>query len=83
MDLFFLVQRTALNGLLGSALCQQCKQPGLKVNHETKHSLAVKMVLTYTPCGADNAWLSLRMENSRAFEVNIRAMQAINGGRGP
>ncbi|KAH7978906.1 hypothetical protein HPB49_007288 [Dermacentor silvarum] len=82
---FFLVQRAALNGLLGSALCQQCKQPGLKVNHETKHGLAVKMILTCTACGADadNAWSSPRMENSRAFEVNIRAMQAIKSiGKG-
>ncbi|KAH7956152.1 hypothetical protein HPB52_006510 [Rhipicephalus sanguineus] len=34
---FFLVQRPALNGLLGSALCPQCKEPGLKMKHGTKH----------------------------------------------
>lgn len=78
-DEFFLVQRAALNGLFGSALCPQCKEPGLKMKHGTKHGLAVKMVLTCTACGADakNAWSSPRMENSKSFEVNIRAMQAI------
>ncbi|KAH7981705.1 hypothetical protein HPB52_000730 [Rhipicephalus sanguineus] len=78
-DEFFLVQRAALNGLLGSALCPQCKEPGLKMKHGTKHGLAVKMVLTCTACGADakNAWSSPRMESSKSFEVNIRAMQAI------
>lgn len=37
------------------------------------------MVLICTACGADadNAWSSLRMQNSRAFEVNVWAMQAI------
>ncbi|XP_075725532.1 uncharacterized protein LOC142767537 [Rhipicephalus microplus] len=78
-DEFFLVQRAALTGLFGSALCPQCKEPGLKMKHGTKHGLAVKMVLTCTACDADakNAWSSPRMENSKSFEVNIRAMQAI------
>ncbi|KAH7956252.1 hypothetical protein HPB52_007664 [Rhipicephalus sanguineus] len=69
-DEFFLVQQAALNGLLGSALCPQCKEPGLKMKHGTKHGLAVKMVLTCTACGADakNAWSSPRMENSKSFE---------------
>ncbi|KAH7967930.1 hypothetical protein HPB52_004169 [Rhipicephalus sanguineus] len=83
-DEFFLMQRTALNGLYGSALCPQCEEPGLKMKHGTKHGLAVKMVLTCTACGADakNAWSSPRMENSKSFEVNIRAMQAMMIGKG-
>ncbi|KAL3194898.1 hypothetical protein MRX96_045810 [Rhipicephalus microplus] len=36
-DEFFLVQRVALNGLFGSALCPQCKELGLKMKHGTKH----------------------------------------------
>ncbi|KAH8035642.1 hypothetical protein HPB51_007886 [Rhipicephalus microplus] len=71
-DEFFLVQRTALNGLFGSALCPQCKEPGFKMKHGTKHGLAVKMLLTCTACDADakNAWLSPQMENSKSFEGN-------------
>ncbi|KAH7957730.1 hypothetical protein HPB52_022527 [Rhipicephalus sanguineus] len=38
-DEFFLVQRAALNGLFGSALCPQCKEPGLEMKHGTKHGL--------------------------------------------
>ncbi|KAH7968308.1 hypothetical protein HPB52_007633 [Rhipicephalus sanguineus] len=74
-DEFFLVQRAALNGLLGSALCPQCKEPGLKMKHGTKHGLAVKMVLTCTACGADakNAWSPPRMESSKSFEDEVCA----------
>ncbi|KAH8019809.1 hypothetical protein HPB51_022543 [Rhipicephalus microplus] len=62
-DEFFIIQRAALNGLLGRALCPQCKEPGLKLKHGTKHGLAVKMVFTCTACGVDvkNAWSSPQM----------------------
>ncbi|KAH7982227.1 hypothetical protein HPB52_003505 [Rhipicephalus sanguineus] len=36
-DEFLLVQRAALNGQFGGALCPQCKEPGLKMKHGTKH----------------------------------------------
>ncbi|KAH7984977.1 hypothetical protein HPB52_024404 [Rhipicephalus sanguineus] len=39
-DEFLLVQRAALNGQFGGALCLQCKEPGLKMKHGTKHRLA-------------------------------------------
>ncbi|KAH8022334.1 hypothetical protein HPB51_023387 [Rhipicephalus microplus] len=73
-DEFFLAQRAALHGLLGSALCPQCKKPGLEMKYGTKHGSAVKMVLTCTACGvgAKKAWSSPRMEKSRHLKEKFR-----------
>ncbi|XP_077517393.1 uncharacterized protein LOC144128162 [Amblyomma americanum] len=82
---FMLVQVAALNSLIGSTLCPTCQQPGLAVHRETELGLAVKMVLSCISCGTlQSEWSSQRKSGSRAFEVNIRAMQAIKSiGKGP
>lgn len=83
---FMLVQVAALNSLIGSPLCPTCQQPGLAVHRETELGLAVKMVLSCISCGStlQSEWSSQRKSGSRAFEVNIRAMQAIKSiGKGP
>ncbi|KAK8762237.1 hypothetical protein V5799_026496 [Amblyomma americanum] len=83
---FMLVQVAALNSLIGSALCcPTCQQPGLAVHRETELGLSVKMVLSFISCGTlQSEWSSQRKSGSRAFEGNIRAMQAIKSiGKGP
>lgn len=51
---------------------------------ETRLGLAVKMTLRCSACGAAEAqWSSPREEGSRAFEVNLRSVQAIKSiGKG-
>lgn len=81
---FMIVQVAALNALLSETPCQQCLQPGLTVVPGTRHGLAVKMMLTCETCGViAHEWSSPRKEGGRAFDVNLRAMQAIKSiGKG-
>ncbi|XP_075533155.1 uncharacterized protein LOC142566189 [Dermacentor variabilis] len=81
---FLLVQVAALNALLSKTRCHQCFQPGIAVVPGTRLGLAVKMVLHCSACGtSETQWSSPREEGSRAFEVNLRSMQAIKSiGKG-
>ncbi|XP_072143331.1 uncharacterized protein [Dermacentor andersoni] len=83
-DEFLVVQVTALNALYKNALCQECSQPGLTVHLGTRHGLAARMLLTCNACGVvASEWSSPRVEGGKAFDVNMRAMQAIKTtGRG-
>ncbi|KAH7943118.1 hypothetical protein HPB52_005609 [Rhipicephalus sanguineus] len=84
-DEFLLVQCAALNGQFGGALCPQCKEPGLKMKHGTKHGLAVKMVLTCTTCGVDakNAASGKankkKMRERESFEIGYRPRRSKQG----
>ncbi|KAG0425499.1 hypothetical protein HPB47_027353 [Ixodes persulcatus] len=81
---FLVVQVVALNALLSETPCQKCLRPGIIAVQKTQLGLAVKMVLTCSMCGAvTNGWSSPRKEDSRAFEVNLRSMQAMKSvGKG-
>lgn len=81
---FLLVQVAALNALLSKTLCNQCFQPGIAVAPETRLGLAVKMALRCSACGAsETQWSSPREGGSRAFELNLRSVQAIKSiGKG-
>ncbi|XP_075547627.1 uncharacterized protein LOC142582108 [Dermacentor variabilis] len=83
-DEFLVVQVTALNALYKNALCQECSQPGLTVHLGTRHGLAARMLLTCNACGVvASEWSSPRVEGGKAFDVNMRAVQAIKTtGRG-
>lgn len=81
---YLVVQIAALNALLSETPCQKCLRPGITVVQGTRLGLAVKMILTCSKCGAvANEWSSPRKEDSRAFEVNLRSMQAMKSvGKG-
>ncbi|CAN7946000.1 unnamed protein product, partial [Ixodes pacificus] len=70
--------------LATASVCSQCKEAGLTIKTSTEHGLAVKFIVSCSACGESNAfWSSPRLESSKAFDVNIRAMQAIKGiGKG-
>ncbi|KAH8025109.1 hypothetical protein HPB51_003025 [Rhipicephalus microplus] len=84
-DEFTLIQVSAMNSLIGPALCPKCCKKTLSVQHGTKLGLAVKLVLLCASCGPIHSpWSSSRKSEGRAFEVNLRAMQAIKSiGKGP
>ncbi|CAN7944761.1 unnamed protein product, partial [Ixodes pacificus] len=83
-DEYLVVQVAALNALLSETPCPKCFKPGVTVVQGTRLGLAVKMLLTCSTCGVvSNHWSSPRQEDSRAFEVNLRSMQAVKSvGKG-
>ncbi|KAG0410805.1 hypothetical protein HPB47_012080 [Ixodes persulcatus] len=83
-DEYLVVQVAALNALLSETPCPKCLQPGVAVVQGTRLDLAVKMLLTCSTCGVvSNHWSSPRQEDSRAFEVNLKSMQAMKSvGKG-
>lgn len=77
------MQISALNSLLSKTLCHQCFQLAIELVPETRLGLAVKMTLRCSACGAAEAQWSSPREGSRAFEVNLRSVQAIKSiGKG-
>uniref|UniRef100_A0A1E1XP14 Putative kolobok-8 hm n=1 Tax=Amblyomma sculptum TaxID=1581419 RepID=A0A1E1XP14_AMBSC len=83
-DEYVVIQMGALNSLIGAALCPICRRPSLAVDRDTRLGLAVKMVLKCS-CGfISSEWSSQRKQGARAFDVNLRSVQAIRSiGKGP
>ncbi|XP_075742739.1 uncharacterized protein LOC142796312 [Rhipicephalus microplus] len=75
---YFLVQGDALSDMLSKTPCPRCLGTGMKVQGGTQLGLATKLELVSPHCGiVSSSWSSARQNESRAFDVNIRAITAM------
>lgn len=75
---FLLIQTDVLNELLCCTVCKNCLESGLAIREGTQLGLALKLEVVCPRCGIiADSWSSPRQQDSRAFEVNIRAMMAV------
>ncbi|KAH6945590.1 hypothetical protein HPB50_009256 [Hyalomma asiaticum] len=58
---YVMMQMGVLNAIIGNTLCSVCHEKSLVVDRDTRHGLAVKMLVTCRSCGsADTHWSSPR-----------------------
>ncbi|KAH7943394.1 hypothetical protein HPB52_007797 [Rhipicephalus sanguineus] len=75
---YFLVQGDALSDLLFKSPCPRCLATGVKFQEGTQLGLATKLQLVCEHCGVvSSSWSSARQNESKAFDVNIRAIVAM------
>ncbi|KAL1484260.1 hypothetical protein MTO96_050077 [Rhipicephalus appendiculatus] len=75
---YFLVQEDALSDMLSKTPCPLCLATRIKVQGGTQLGLTTELQLVCAHCGiVSSSWSAACQNESRAFDVNIRAIMAM------